>query len=1039
MPRFSESTVEEAALAWLEGLGYETRYGPDLAPGEPGAERESYAEVVLAARLRAALRRHNPHVPRQVQAAVFDDVARRIAQLPGPNTLTANHTFHRWLVEGVDVTYQAEGRPKHDKVWLVDFDRPRRNDWLAVNQFTVTGVNRATHTKTHRRPDVVLFVNGLPLAVMELKNPADEKATLRSAYNQLQTYRAEIADLLAYNEMLVIADGTEARMGTLTSGWEWFKPWRLPGERSPEPQLGTLIQGVFEPEPFLDMIRYFTVFQVDGPRIEKKTALYHQYYAVNKAVESTVEAASRRGDRRAGVIWHTQGSGKSLSMLFYAGKIVRRPEMANPTLVVLTDRNDLDDQLFDTFASGQELLRQAPQQAESREHLKELLQVASGGVVFTTIQKFWPEARGGTYETLSERRNIVFLADEAHRSQYGLDAHVVERENAAYVSYGFAKHVRDALPNASFIGFTGTPIEETDVNTPRVFGDYIDVYDIYRSIQDGATVPIFYEARLAKLQLDDAERPRIDPEFDAITTGEALQARERLKSRWSRLEAMVGTEKRLEQVAEDIVRHFELRQEVLEGKAMIVCMSRRIAVDLYEELIALRPAWHSPRDDEGALKVIITGSASDPQRYQQHLRNKRRRKELADRFKDPDDTFQVAIVCDMWLTGFDVPPLHTMYVDKPMHGHTLMQAIARVNRVYKDKPGGLIVDYLGIATDLKEAMAQYTRVGHGELPAQDQAQAVALMVTEYETARAILHGFDYSAFHDGTPIERLSVIPAAMEHILQQPDGKERWMEVVARLSRAYALAMPDEAAVAIRDDVAFFQAVRSAFAKATPTSGKSRAEMDSAIKQLVSGAVVSPGVINIFEAAGLKTPDVSILSDEFLNEVRRLPHKNLALELLRKLLNDEIQVRRGRNVVQARSFEELLERSIQRYQNRTINAAEVITELINLAREMRAAEKRGEELGLTEEEVAFYDALAANASAVEVMGNEELAFIAHELVKAVRQNVSIDWTVKKSARAKIRIVVKRILRHHGYPPDLQAQATQTVLEQAELFASGWA
>ncbi|MGC9357708.1 MAG: type I restriction endonuclease subunit R, partial [Anaerolineae bacterium] len=1024
--------------------GYAIHYGPDIAPGETHAARESYAEVVLQSRLRAALRRFNTHIPQEAQIAVFNEVVRKVTQVPGPNALTANHTFHRWLVEGVDVTFHVKGKPRHDKVWLVDFEEPRRNYWLAVNQFTVTGVNRTTHARTHRRPDIVIFVNGMPLAVIELKNPADENATLKSAFNQLQTYKADIGDLLTYNEALVIADGTEARMGTLTSGWEWFKPWRLPEDEDrpssqAEPQLGVLLRGVFERAHFLDLIRFFTVFQIDGPRIEKKTALYHQYYAVNKAVESTVEAASRAGDQRAGVIWHTQGSGKSLSMLFYAGKIIQRPEMANPTLVVLTDRNDLDDQLFDTFATGQELLRQAPRQAASRDHLKELLRVASGGVIFTTIQKFWPEDRSGEYELLSERRNIVFIADEAHRSQYGFDAHVVEHEDEAYVSYGFAKYVRDALPNASFIGFTGTPIEATDVNTPRVFGDYIDIYDIHRSIKDGATVPIYYEARLAKLRLDDARRPQIDLDFEAITEGEALPGRERLKSRWSRLEAMVGTEQRLERVAADIVRHFEQRQEVMEGKAMIVCMSRRIAVELYKQLIKLRPAWHSPRDDEGVLKVVMTGSAGDPEDYQIHLRNKRRRKALAERFKDPDDNFKIAIVCDMWLTGFDVPSLHTMYVDKPMHGHTLMQAIARVNRVYKDKPGGLIVDYLGIATYLKEAMAHYTRAGHGELPAQAQDQAVALMRTEYETVKALLHDFDYSAFHDGTPVQRLSVIPAAMEHVLQQKDGKERFVEAVTRLSKAFALAMPADEAVAIRDDVAFFQAVRSSFVKATTAQGKSRGEMDSAIKQLVSGAVTSPGVINIFEAAGLETPDVSILSDEFLNEVKRLPHRNLALELLRKLLNDEIQAHRGKNVVQARSFEEMLQRSIKRYQNRTINAAEVITELIELAREMRAAQKRGETLGLTEEEVAFYDALAANESAVEVMGNKELAFIAHELVKAVRQNVSIDWTVRKSSRAKIRIAVKRILRRHGYPPDLQAQATDTVLEQAELFASSWA
>ncbi|HDQ72999.1 MAG TPA: type I restriction endonuclease subunit R, partial [Chloroflexi bacterium] len=953
------------------------------------------------------------------------------------------------LVEGVDVSYKLTGDTKHDKIWLLDFDQPRRNDWLAVNQFTVTGVNPRSQARTHRRPDIVLFVNGLPLVIIELKNPADENATLRTAYNQLQTYKDDVAQLFSTNAALVVADGTDARMGTLTGGFEWFKPWRtVDGETlvpASLPELEVLIHGALKPAIFLDLVRYFTVFETDGTHIQaKKIALYHQYHAVNKAVQETIRASSPAGDQRVGVIWHTQGSGKSLSMLFYAGKIIQHPAMENPTLVVLTDRNDLDDQLFGVFAAGQDLLRQEPVQAESRLDLRRRLQVASGGVIFTTIQKFRPSGEDkSVYPTLSERHNIVFIADEAHRSQYGFEAHLVKRrekeEEEGYLAYGFAKYVRDALPNASFIGFTGTPIEATDVNTPQVFGDYIDVYDVYQAVDDQATVRIYYASRLAKLDLREDQRPHIDPDFDLITEEEELVGKEKLKTRWSRMEAMVGTEERLRQIARDVVTHFEQRFEILEGKGMIVAMSRRIAVDLYAQIVKLRPQWHSDRDDEGAIKVIMSGSAGDPAHYQPHIRSKRRRKDLAQRFKDPADPFKLVIVRDMWLTGFDAPPLHTMYVDKPMTGHGLMQAIARVNRVYPGKEGGLIVDYLGIATDLKEAMANYTRSGGRSLPAHDLGQAVKLMQTAYERVKAFFHDFDYGAFFAGSPGERVSVIPAAMEHILQQKDGKKRYMDSVARLSKSFALVMPEAPALAIRDEVAFFQAVRSSFAKHTSVDGHTREDMDTAIKQLVSQAVASDEVIDIFDAAGIQEPDVSILSDEFLDEIQRIEHKNLALELLRKLLNDEIKARARTNVVQARSFEQLLEDALRRYTNRTIDAAEVILEIIQLAKDLREAGKRGEDLGLSEEEAAFYDALADNESAVEVMGDESLAFIARELVREVRKNVTIDWTVRQSARARIRVLVKRILRRHGYPPDLQAQATATVLEQAELLATGWA
>jgi len=803
MTLFSEETVEQATLEWFRELGCDTRFGPDIAPDEPAAERASYDEVLLLGRLRPALERINPDLP----PAAIDEALRKVQRTESQNPVINNHTFHRQLTEGVDVSYRVGSQLKHGKVWLVDFDHPSNNDWLAVNQFTVTGMNLLTMARTERRPDVVLFVNGLPLAVIELKNPADESATIRRAYNQLQTYKADIPALFTYNEALVIADGPEARLGTLTAGWEWFKPWRtIEGDQLAPPeqlQLEVLFKGVFEPHRFLDIIRYFTVFESNGGQLAKKIAAYHQYHAVNKAVQKTVEAASPDGDQKVGVVWHTQGSGKSLSMLFYAGKIIQHPAMQNPTLVVLTDRNDLDDQLFDTFAAGQELLRQEPRQAQSRAHLKELLQVASGGVVFTTIQKFRPEEDMRAYPMLSDRHNIVFIADEAHRSQYGFSAHTVQTEREAYLAYGFAKYMRDALPNASFIGFTGTPIESTDVNTPQVFGDYIDIYDILRAVEDGATVPIYYEARLAPLHLKDEMRDQIDPEFEEITEDQEAEVKEKLKTKWSQIEAMVGTQERLQQIAEDIVQHFEQRCEAMDGKGMIVCMSRRIAVDLYNQIVKVRPEWHSPRDEEGVIKVVMTGSAGDPAHYQQHIRNKPRRKAIAERFKDPEDPLKLVIVRDMWLTGFDAPPLHTMYIDKPMRGHTLMQAIARVNRVFRDKPGGLIVDYLGLATDLQEAVAQYTTGGGQGLPAESHDQAVQIMLREYEVVQAFFHRFDYMPFFEGTPAERVSVIPRAMEHILQQPDGKKRFMDAVSRLSKAYALSVPHNDALAIRDDLA--------------------------------------------------------------------------------------------------------------------------------------------------------------------------------------------------------------------------------------------
>ncbi|HJX15779.1 MAG TPA: HsdR family type I site-specific deoxyribonuclease, partial [Candidatus Deferrimicrobiaceae bacterium] len=895
----------------------------------------------------------------------------------------------------------------------------------AVNQFTVV------EGQHNRRPDIVLFLNGLPIGVIELKNPADENATIWSAFNQLQTYKRQVPSLFASNEALVISDGLEARIGTITANREWFMPWRtIEGEdlASPAiPQLQVLLQGVFEKRRFLDLLRHFIVFEDQGGGLlVKKMAGYHQFHAVRGAVEATVNAASPSGDKRCGVVWHTQGSGKSLTMAFYAGRIVLHPAMENPTLVVITDRNDLDDQLFGTFSRCNELLRQSPEQAQDRAHLRELLQVASGGVVFTTIHKFFPDEKGDRHPMLSGRRNIVVIADEAHRSQYD------------FID-GFARHLRDALPNASFIGFTGTPIELTDKNTRAVFGDYISIYDIQRAVQDGATVPIYYEGRMAKLELDEQERPHLDEEFEEATEGEEVDRKEKLKTKWAALEAIVGTKKRIGLIAQDLVDHYALRLEAMEGKAMVVCMSRRICVDLYNAITILRPDWHDEDDAKGTIKIVMTGSASDPLEWQQHVRNKPRREGLAKRFKDPEDPMKVVLVRDMWLTGFDAPSLHTMYVDKPMRGHGLMQAIARVNRVFRDKPGGLVVDYLGLADHLRRALAVYTESGGEGSTAIDQNEAVAVMLEKYEICYALFHGFDWSFWITGKPAERISLIPAAQEHILAQEDGKPRLLKAVTELSQAFALAVPHEKALRIRDDVSFFQAVRAAIAKSMVDGRRSPEEIEQAIQQIVSKAITTEQIVDIFAAAGLKKPDLSILSDEFLAEVRGMPHRNLAVELLRKLLSGEIKTRSRKNLVQSKSFSEMLERTLRAYQNRAIETAQVIEELIALAREMRAADRRGEKLGLAEEEVAFYDALETNDSAVQVLGDETLRTIARELVETVHNNVTIDWTVKESVRAKLRIMVKRVLRKHGYPPDKEEQATRTVLEQAELLGRDWA
>jgi len=1062
--RFAEADLEEAALSWFGELGYTVTSGPQLAPGEGSAERGSFNEVVLAGRLREAIRRLNRAVP----ADAREEALRKVLRVGTPSLVQTNRAFHRMLREGVEVEYpRADGSIAGDRVRLIDFHQPDANDWLAVNQLTVV------EGQHHRRPDVVLFVNGLPLGLIELKNAAEENATIWSAYAQVQTYKAEIPSLLQYNAVLVVSDGLQARVGSLTANQEWFKVWRTVDGESDAPrgtlELDVLVRGVFERRRFLDLLHHFILFEEDpdSGALHKIIAGYHQFHAVNAAVEETVRASGmaesdrvreepggywagpmqggRPGDRRAGVVWHTQGSGKSFSMLFYAGRVIRHPAMRNPTLVVLTDRNDLDDQLFGQFQRCHDLLGQTPVQAESREHLRELLNRASGGVVFTTIQKFMPE-KGEPMAELSPRQNVVVIADEAHRSQYGFGARV--NEKTGELTYGLASNLRDALPNASFIGFTGTPIEQTDANTRAVFGDYISIYDIQRAVADQATVPIYYESRISKLALNAEALPKLDDEFEEITEGEELTRKEKLKSKWAAVEALVGDPKRVRLVAADLVQHFEKRLEAMDGKAMVVCMSRRICVDLYNALIALRPEWAGAAEDDAeaekgqgcVVKVVMTGSAEDGPEWQRHIRSKERRRKLANRFKDPRDPFRVVIVRDMWLTGFDAPCLHTMYADKPMQGHGLMQAIARVNRVFRDKPGGLVVDYLGLADQLKHALATYTESGGRGNPTFDTAQAVAVMLEKHGIASDLLHGFEWDDWTTGTPTQRLALIPAGQEHVLQQEDGKQRFVQVVLELSKAFALCAATDEATEIRDDVSFFQAIQAALSKQSGGSRKSPEQLDAAIRQLVSKAITTEGeVIDVFTAAGLPKPDISILSDQFLAEVRGLKHKNVAAELLEKLLKDELKVRAKHNLVQSQLFSEKLKQSLNAYHNRAISTMEVLEELIQLAKELDAATKRGEELGLTNDEIAFYDALAANESAVKAMGNDQLKVIAAELITKVRQSVTIDWTLREGARAKIRVMVKRILNKYGYPPDLQEEAVKTVLMQAELLCADWA
>ncbi|MXW14020.1 MAG: type I restriction endonuclease subunit R [Rhodothermaceae bacterium] len=1035
MALLSESVVEEVSLDWFREIGYLVIGGADMQPGT-NSLRESYEDVLFPTTLHQALSRLNPGLPPEV----IDDVKRKLLNPKGQSLEARNRAFHRMAVEGVTIEYQgADGRSQWDQAQVFDFDDPDNNYWIAANQFTVT------EGKHKRRPDIVVFVNGLPLAVIELKSPIDENATISSAWRQIQTYKIEIPSLFVFNLALIISDGVNARVGSLTAGLEWFKRWRtIEGENlAPTfyPELQVLVQGIFGKSRFLELLRDFTVFEDDGWAIEKKMAGYHQFHAVKVAVSETLRATKLTqvpqeknpdhynkhggdpGDRRVGVVWHTQGSGKSLTMVFYAGRIIREPAMENPTVVVLTDRNDLDNQLFATFSRYEQLLRQPPVQAVDREDLRTRLSREVGGVIFTTIQKFFPEEKGTRHTTLSERRNIVVIADEAHRSQYEFED-------------GFAGHMRDALPNASFIGFTGTPIELRDANTRAVFGNYISVYDIERAVEDEATVPIYYESRLAKVVLDESERSKIDFEFEKITKGEKIESREKLKTRWAQLEKIIGAKKRLGLVAEDIVEHFETRLEAMAGKAMIVCMSRRICVGLYEEISRIRPEWHHENDDQGKMKVVITGSATDEPSLQNHIRNKTRREALAKRFRGSDDNFQIVVVCNMWLTGFDAPSLHTMYLDKLMRGHNLMQAIARVNRVFRDKPGGLVVDYLGISTELKKALATYTQSGGRGKTTLDQKEAVAVMIEKYEICCGLFHGFDWSTWIKGSAEDKLKLLPSALEHILKQEDGKERFMRHSRELSSAFALSVPNEEALGIRDDLGFFQAVGQSLAKRSPEREIPYEKLDHAVHQIIQRAVVPEGIVDIFAAAGLKRPNISILSDEFLGKVKGMKQRNLAIELLQKLIKDELSTRRRKNIVQSRSFSDMLEKTIRRYRNRSIEAATVIEELIELAKDMRKAAARGEELGLSEDELAFYDALETNDSAVKILGDETLCAIAQELVETVRENLEIDWMLRESVRAKLRVLVKKVLHRHGYPPDKQQNATLTVLKQAELLSA---
>lgn len=1042
MTKLTENIIEKFTIELLQKKGYDYLYGPDIAPDSENPLRESFDEVVLKSKLESSIDRINPNIP----IAARQDALKQILRISSPETVSANEEFHKMLTKGVNVTYQKDGVERGDLVWLADFEEIENNEFLVVNQFTVS------QNHQNKRPDVILFINGLPLVIIELKNAADENATIKSAYKQIQTYKEVVPSLFNYNGAVVISDGLDAKAGSLTASFSRFMAWKsADGDKEASKligQLETLINGMLNKKVILDLIRNFIVFEKSSSfdpdtkittiSTVKKLAAYHQYYAVNKAVDSVSKAATSNGDRKGGVIWHTQGSGKSLSMVFTAAKLVMA--LDNPTILVITDRNDLDDQLFDTFASSKELLRQKPVQAENRENLKELLKVSSGGVVFATIQKFQPDS-GNVYEELSNRKNIIVIADEAHRTQYGFSAKTIDDKDkdgnviGKKVVYGFAKYMRDALPNATYLGFTGTPIEGADVNTPAVFGNYVDVYDIAQAVEDGSTVRIFYESRLAKINLND-EGKKLVKELDDELANEDLSDTQKAKAKWTQLEALIGSESRVENIAKDIVGHFEQRQSVFDGKGMIVSMSRRIATLLYDEIIQLKPDWHNDDLNKGVIKVIMTASSSDGPKIAKHHTTKDQRRTLAERMKNPEDELQLVIVRDMWLTGFDAPSMHTLYIDKPMKGHNLMQAIARVNRVYKDKPGGLVVDYLGIASDLKKALSFYSDSGGKGDPAIEQEQAVSMMLEKLEVVSAMFHGFAYEEYFDAATSKKLSIILSAQEHILNIDNGKKRFIDEVTALSRIFAIAIPHEQAIDAKDEVAFFQAIKARLVKfESAESGKSDEEIETAIRQVIDEALTSNKVVDVFDAAGIKKPDISILSEEFLLEIKGMEHKNLALETLKKLLNDEIKSRTKKNLVQSKSLMEMLENSIKKYHNKILTAAEVIEELIKIGKDIQSMDKEPQEMGLSDFEYAFYTAVADNESARDLMQKDKLRELAVVLAEKIKQNASIDWTIKESVKSKLKVIVKRTLRQFGYPPDMQKLATKTVLEQAELIA----
>ena len=1071
MPKITENTIEEFAIELLEHLGYQYIYAPEIAHDGDSPERTSYEDVLLTGRLQEAICRINSNIPFDSQ----EEALKEIQRINSPELIANNEAFHRMLTEGINVSYQKDGHQRGDLVWLIDFENPLNNEFVVANQFTVI------EDGNNKRPDIILFVNGIPLVVIELKNPADENATVKSAFKQLQTYKQMIPGLFNYNGFMIISDGLEAKAGSLSAGFTRFMAWKSDDGKEEASnligQLEVLINGMLNKETILDLIKSFIVFEKskkEDPKTGiitistvKKLAAYHQYYAVNRAIESALRASGFNtiydkqkeglivaedpasyglptafnqpaGDRKGGVVWHTQGSGKSLSMVFFTGKIVLA--LHNPTIVIITDRNDLDDQLFDTFASSVQLLRQEPKQAEDRQHIKKLLKVASGGIIFTTIQKFQPDD-GNVYETLSERENIVVIADEAHRTQYGFKPKTIDDKDSSgnvigkKIVYGFAKYMRDALPKATYLGFTGTPIESTDVNTPAVFGNYIDIYDIAQAVEDGATVRIFYESRLAKINLSEEGRELIKQLDSELNQGD-LTDTQKTKAKWTQLEALIGSESRIENIAKDIVTHFEQRQEVFEGKAMIVAMSRRIAAELYSAIIKLKPEWHSDELNKGVIKVVMTSKSSDGPEIAKHHTTKQHRKSLADRMKDEDDELKLVIVRDMWLTGFDVPNMHTMYIDKPMKGHNLMQAIARVNRVYKDKPGGLVVDYLGIASDLKNALSFYSDAGGKGDPTLAQEQAVDLMLEKIEVVSNMYHSFAYEEFFEADTSKKLSMILAAEEFILSLDDGKKRYINEVTALSKAFAIAVPNEQAMDAKDEVAFFQAVKARLAKFDCTGeGRTDEEIETTIRQVIDKALVSEQVIDIYDAAGIKKPDISILSEDFLLELKGMKHKNVALEVLKKLLNDEIKTRSKKNLVKSKTLMEMLENSIKKYQNKILTAVEVMDELIKLSKEIVNMDSEAKTLGLTEFEYAFYTAVANNDSARELMQKDKLRELAVILTERVKKNASIDWTIKESVKAKLKVIIKRTLRQFGYPPDMQKLATETVLKQAEMIA----